>query len=249
MIKLAAKSIKPIHNQAQLTGIPHFICMAKTGRCYLYEAQNNSFRKLYDFNLNAGDTLTVAKIGETPPFFPQPGISVHSFVVIVDSTSTFETNGLQIKIQHTSPSVEQSFYEFSNRTIERIGNTDQFFGHPINRVLAGFYGYLVCYSENGQVMYGAPECISTNIAQEFETIWGMFPNPTDGMINLSLPNTKFSNATVSITDLQGRTVFKQTVNSGQSEVFIQLNPIAAGTYLLHLQQNGKRVGSKLFIKQ
>lgn len=226
-----------------------FYLYSENRQVFLYEAQNNSFRKLYDFNLNTGDTLPVARLGETPPFFPQPGFSVLSFAVIVDSTSNYETNGLQLRVQHTSPLAEQSFYEFSNRTIEHIGNTDQFFGHPVIRVLAGFYGYLVCYSENGQVLYGTPDCISTGIAEETETNWSLYPNPNDRMLNIRLPNNSFLNVTASITDLQGRTVLQQIVNSGQNEVFIQLNPIAAGTYLLHLQQNGKHLGSKIFVKQ
>lgn len=251
--KMCRKINKTYTQITQFNKDTTFYLYGENRQVFLYEAQNNSFRKLYDFNLNTGDTLAVARIGETPPFFFKQVQSTPAFVVIVDSTSTFETNGLQLKVQYTSPFIDlvgqsSSFHEFSNLTIERIGNTDQFFGHPVNRVLAGFYGYLVCYSENGLVLYGDPDCISTGIAEETETSWSFYPNPSSEILNIRLPNTAFSNAMVSITDLQGRTVLKQTVNSGQSEFLIQLNPIAAGTYILHIQQNGKRVGSKIFVK-
>lgn len=231
-----------------------FYLYGENRQVFLYEAQNNSFRKLYDFNLNTGDTLSVARLGETPLFFPEPGFSTPAFVVIVDSTSTYEINGLQLKVQHTSPLQDStgqllSYHEFSNRTIEHIGNTDQFFGHPVIRVLAGFYGYLVCYSENGQVLYGNPDCIFTSIEKNTEFSWNLYPNPSADFLNINLPHNLNSSITAIISDLQGRELLNQNFNGHQNEISISINHLASGSYLIHIQQNGKRVGSKLFVKQ
>jgi hypothetical protein len=250
--KVCRKINKTYTQVTQFNKDTTFYLYGENRQVFLYEAQNNSFRKLYDFNLNAGDTLAVARIGETPPFFFKKGQSTPAFVVIVDSTSTYETNGFQLKVQYTSPLLDlvgysSSFYEFSNPTIEHIGNTDQFFGHPVNRVQAGFYGYLVCYSENGQVYYGSPECITTSITNPIEREWNIYPNPAQDLLFIQFEN-EFPTS-VLISDLQGRLLIKEDYQTGIQNVPVSLNRLAAGTYLIHIQQNGKRIGSKLFVKQ
>jgi hypothetical protein len=49
--------------------------------------------------------------------------------------------------------------------------------------------------------------------------------------------------------MQGRVLHNKTcVNDGYDSI-LSLQGYTPGTYLIHIQQNGKRVGSKLFVKQ
>jgi hypothetical protein len=64
----------------------------------------------------------------------------------------------------------------------------------------------------------------------------LFPNPATESIALHFTEQQGKSYQITITDMQGRILQNKTC-------------YAAGNYLLHIQQNGKRIGSKLFIKQ
>ena len=233
-----------------------FFVYGEDRRVFLFENQNSSFRLLYDFNLNTGDTLVVAQQGSTPPFYRSPGeMGIPNFIVQVDSTAIYETNGMQLKVQNTSPISNEngnliSFLEFSNRTIERIGNTDNFFGHPVNRVLAGFYGYLVCYSENGQVLYGSPDCISTGINYiDGGAQFHLFPNPAHQTFQIQWTDNKNPEFQISITDAIGKQVFFESNNQTNNTAEYNISHLSNGVYFVQLSSNGQILGYKKLIKQ
>jgi hypothetical protein len=56
------------------------------------------------------------------------------------------------------------------------------------------------------------------------------PNPTQNIININLGNNDFSNSTIEILDLLGKTVYKETVT--QQQLKIDLNKLTSGVYLV-----------------
>ena len=67
-----------------------------------------------------------------------------------------------------------------------------------------------------------------------------FPNPTDGLLNLSFTGKK-GPMLIQMTDVNGKQVYKKSVNDfdGQYNDQITFDGLAKGTYFLYIIQNGK----------
>lgn len=75
----------------------------------------------------------------------------------------------------------------------------------------------------------------------------IYPNPTTDKITISttnLPNTKY---TAYIYNFEGKQVMMSELSETQNT--LQVNQLAAGSYLLSLQKNGSPYGYQIFIKQ
>lgn len=74
----------------------------------------------------------------------------------------------------------------------------------------------------------------------------VFPNPATDRLQISNPGNKSGNMMVSIMDLKGELIRdKQLIHTND---FIELNELNSGSYLLHIETDGK-VAIKKFIKQ
>src|SRR5690606_30716207 len=71
----------------------------------------------------------------------------------------------------------------------------------------------------------------------------IYPNPSNGLINVSTTNIIDS---ITITDLNGRTVKQVTV--GVNDVQINISDLAQGVYILNASSNGKSFTQKI-VKQ
>ncbi|MCW3128310.1 MAG: hypothetical protein JWO03_3968, partial [Bacteroidetes bacterium] len=74
----------------------------------------------------------------------------------------------------------------------------------------------------------------------------VYPNPSASTVSMALPH-QASNAIVSVTDLNGRTVYSDNAFSGD-KVSIDVRSFAGGQYFLYVRDNGNFYSGK-FVKQ
>lgn len=103
---------------------------------------------------------------------------------------------------------------------------------------------------SGDFIYTKSQVVTlTNVGIEEEPLTKQiitFPNPATDHIQVSFSGNKSGKMDVSVLDLKGALVIKkQTITSDD---FIELNNLNAGSYLLHIEADGK-VAVKKFIKQ
>lgn len=77
-----------------------------------------------------------------------------------------------------------------------------------------------------------------------DKIFSLSPNPASGILHISFAENN-SPATVSIVDLNGRSVLKQGVNSGAAD--IDVKGITNGIYLVLATQGGKTTSQQVMI--
>lgn len=75
----------------------------------------------------------------------------------------------------------------------------------------------------------------------------VYPNPTTGIVNISLLNPTADKVSIFVTDLAGRVVF--TSKMDQVTVNLDLSTAADGTYLLHLIEDEHRTTLPLVVKK
>jgi hypothetical protein len=69
-----------------------------------------------------------------------------------------------------------------------------------------------------------------------------YPNPTTGIVNISLPETAF----VTITDLSGKVIINREFNAGQSS--INLGDLSKGLYIINFAGDNFRKSDKIILK-
>lgn len=86
---------------------------------------------------------------------------------------------------------------------------------------------------------------STNnmISQENPVI---YPNPANGFIHITLPETMNGSAKLNITDLSGRSVYSGQMNGTQQQ--FDINGLNAGIYLLTLQSHNNQYQQKIVVR-
>jgi hypothetical protein len=79
----------------------------------------------------------------------------------------------------------------------------------------------------------------------------VFPNPTNGDLNIKWSNLETGSATIALTDVVGREVYKSQLNinsaSGQSE--INLSELKSGIYLISIKSDNVYYSGKLMIQK
>ncbi|MFN4122933.1 MAG: T9SS type A sorting domain-containing protein [Flavobacteriales bacterium] len=97
----------------------------------------------------------------------------------------------------------------------------------------------------------APDCESVGLEDFYikqPVIFSIYPNPASDYLALHFTEQLGRSYQITIIDMQGRVLHNKTcVNDGYDSI-LSLQGYTPGTYLIHIQQNGKRVGSKLFVK-
>lgn len=79
----------------------------------------------------------------------------------------------------------------------------------------------------------------------------MSPNPAINSVTLQLPQTETNTnneATVRILDMTGKLIQENKLNVIGSELQVDLDGIATGSYIVHLQSNGQQAYRKLIIQ-
>jgi hypothetical protein len=79
-----------------------------------------------------------------------------------------------------------------------------------------------------------------------DTKVNIFPNPTSGILNYNIPSSA-KLATITVSDLLGRTVLKASANTSSKS--INLSGFKNGTYLVNINVDGKIFQSKVVLNQ
>ena len=76
----------------------------------------------------------------------------------------------------------------------------------------------------------------------------IFPNPTSGSFNISLPETNGASiATVKVTDLAGKILMEKEIGQGATQERISSENLGAGVYLVHILLDEYRQTEKLIV--
>lgn len=80
---------------------------------------------------------------------------------------------------------------------------------------------------------------SAGIKAVGDLLGSAFPNPTSDVVKLNVPMD--GNATVTVTDLSGRTVVKESVSFLNSSAKIDLKNVKSGMYVINVNyENGSK---------
>jgi len=166
------------------------------------------------------------------------------------------------------PELPQEYTSATSSTFVRISDV---LGNSI--APGGIYNVQVkpVFSNGQEAMYGEVEQITlvgaagiagdvivantiTEDVQKDEQVSGIesmiYPNPSTGLVNISLDNLQEEDALhISVTDFVGRTVVAQQLVADDKLMQIQmdLNTLAAGTYLVHIKASKSIITEKLVI--
>ena len=88
---------------------------------------------------------------------------------------------------------------------------------------------------------------SSSIADAYNTDISISPNPANDFINVKFNNNNYTQ--YSIIDITGKTIVKETINTGTNTLSINISNIAKGTYFLKLRYNDYDTKIKKFIKR
>lgn len=152
-----------------------------SNRVYFYE--DGDFKLLYDFNLNAGDTLKFSvpvdmgyydfTCGEWPD-------SATSYSVVIDSVSLETIDGQMLKTLFTSPVEFDEPRWLLGQITEKIGSYNGLFGSSELQCLGGFPGNFRCYNDS-EVFYKAVSVDCDEITSIDEKVNDpqieVYPNP------------------------------------------------------------------------
>jgi hypothetical protein len=135
-------------------------------------------------------------------------------------------------------------------------------GH--HEILTDKFNYSFNYAEGYEIKFikGSPEFIKQNILLNELVFSEIYPNPSNGVINLALNTPAFENAQnghFNLFDLSGQLVLSQDIllNSGYQEIQLSMteNGLSNGLYLLEIEishnsvQLLENITKKVFLKR
>jgi hypothetical protein len=214
-----------------------------TDRDRVYYYNKNTFRLLYDFSLQKGDTLYAFQ----PPKY-DTSLSLNTY--IIDSINSISISGKQLKRQYLHLiNAEHSSYLFRyGEIIERLGFNVYMFGNKLN--IQDDYGpYLKCYTDS-EISYkfrSSTNCDGFDgINEEDETkVLEIFPNPVNDELVLNYSGTKPFN--IEIINCLGIKMLEQN-NLSSASNSLNVKSLKPGIYLLVIK-NDKTSLVKKFLKQ
>ena len=77
-------------------------------------------------------------------------------------------------------------------------------------------------------------------------VLSIYPNPSIGLINVSLSSEESGKVTLNIFDIKGKKVHEETIQSDKLNNYpIKLESLSKGLYILELNVNGKKISQKV----
>jgi hypothetical protein len=232
------------NSTVQTQFLPDLVLRADADRLYVL-ANDQQFYTLYNFAAQVGDSWLA------PASEPNQICAGTQVRLQVDSVGTATVGGvarrwLRLRTQ-TLPGQQPSLnYAWSSRVYEGLGPSASYllpsgiFGCGGSD--PGSIGGLLCYRASGQPTYygsSAQQCsaiiTATNEQQALRLGFEVYPNPSQGELNLRLPATAGPGATVEIHDLTGRCVLRTAAPAGGK---LDVRQLPKGLYALSLHLPG-----------
>jgi hypothetical protein len=137
----------------------------------------------------------------------------------------------------------------------KIGSLNQSvdeFAQTIFNIIEGEYVYIATApgfsSVSNSFVADLNQTIEINMGQpnsitELKDIFNIYPNPSNGLVNIEI--SKYDNSTVTVMDLSGRVIMTKELN--QSNSVIDLKNQAKGIYLIKLNIDNQTYNSKIIL--
>lgn len=212
-----------------------FIVYSEGNKVYNYDKINDEFYVLYDFGLQAGDTLTIQDTTKFRGFYNiEGGTDIALFQVVVDSNVIKSFGNYSLTHLYTSPTANSSYF-FNGPIIEHIGNTHSFLGEPSMMTPGGYPGHWRCYKDSLiDLTHNNCEYIANvGINESSINNVSIYPNPTTDIVTIDLADN--NNSELFIYQLDGTFIRKQTLLSNNT--VISISDLNVGVYLFEVQND------------
>jgi len=193
-----------------------------SARTWIY--RNGQEELLYDFTLQAGDTL--------------PETSINWGTVVISSIDSVLVDGKYLKRFNIYDSINEDL--LSTWYIEGIGHEYGLI-EPMYMMLDNG-NFLECYAENGAPVFnpqGEP-CDLTVLINEWNAqvnLLKVYPNPSRGIFNISYSSAEEKEVLIKILGLRGDIIYRSlwNIKKGLNEKFIDLSSASNGIFLIELE--------------
>jgi len=211
----------------------------------VYHFKNDTFYVLYDFTVQAGDTVVVWDTTYNGYWEVAWGDdTINCFKYIVDSIGTTIIDGQTLRIIYPSYDVFFCGWEMYGDIVERIGETSMMFGKP-TITIPEYGGGLRCYEDS--IIFYKPydkDCdYTTSLQEHTENEIKIYPNPVDKFLNvdINLPTSKYAECLIK--NIYGQIIFQKKFNNSFT---LNLENLEQGIYFITL--NNYPVFNKKIIK-
>jgi hypothetical protein len=204
----------------------------------VYYWMNNDFHLLYDFNAQAGDTLTL-KMG--PSFFTG-GDTVGYYKMIVDSIGFTNISGGNYKTLFTTSlyyidgNYSGAYWRYFGEIIEKIGDVGFLFGHSVFFNFIDYEGWIRCYEDsviNYKPYPNSCDFITGITESNYLEKITIFPNPANSILYLTFNLEALINTPYHIYDVLGKTFSLGILH----QPLIDISNLTNGLYFLNINNN------------
>lgn len=196
---------------------------------YVFDADENSFVLLYNFDLEAGDTLVY-----------HDNSFIHNGSFIIDSISTVQAGSLTLRIQHIS--WLDGSLQLGTKIYERIGANGCLY--PVSSVFDPATGGLRCYEDSltGLINFQEPplscDYISDVHDPKVQAKIKVFPNPANDVIHV---DSELTLKNICLFDCLGKKVYENDL-SGAQHAELEVTDLTRSMYYIRIiTLNGEAV--------
>jgi hypothetical protein len=211
-----------------------FYALIRTDSARTYEYIDGQDELLYDFSLQAGDTLPETIINEN--------------TVVISSIDSVLVAGKYLKKFNIYDSVSLLL---SHWYIEGIGHELGLI-EPMYQAFAKSYSF-DCYAENGIPIFpeGSDCDMAVYIDEEavYKQTFSVYPNPSNGIINLGYKSSLDKDVHLEVVDVLGNVIINNTwqLKNGLNYKSIDLFKSGEGLYFVIIQDGNSTVRKKVII--
>ena len=212
-----------------------YIIYEDLGIVYLYD--EGTFHELYNFNADAGDTITTFAEAFNG-YYGFIDYTFSEFRYIIDSVATGLIDGELLRIQYTRALEAGDGWGFweGPMIIEKIGSIGMFLGIP-NIIYPEYGAFLRCYSEDG-FFYKSPDYDNdcdfiTSVNNQIPASIEISPNPAKNILTINSPFTKKINPV--IINAFGEVCDYKVISEELFTSTIDISRLPAGIYFLSLE--------------
>ena len=189
------------------TKVTHEYVYSEDGIVYWWDKQSQNYTTLYNFNANVGDQWTIH-------------VGSQSITLHVDDVNNVEYNGETYRVL----TVNDANDIFSGDIICGIGHTTSFFPEKMLNNRDFDVDGIRCYWHFGEelLQFGEVDCdeiynIYNDVAENEETGFEVYPNPTNGYITINIDNS----SEFTITNICGQTVMRGVISGDKQQINVE----------------------------